>query len=406
MASCKLNMANQRDVKDIFMENGGCFSSDLGTLDGKVAVPAFRQETFDSKAWSNMHDPMYECIGNNAKGDTLAAKLLSVLTNRKIRRGSNATLKLEDYCPQFQAQIQGYVDAGEPVKIVLPAFPFKFPNPLRTPNAVGGDLADVLALTQIEGMNQAVQQIYDPGMEFVVLHDSRVYSEIFGISEEGVQQFQAGLKKAADKLCTGIAFVDIVDDLVGNRLVWQSQVDECYESVSKQWAELKDTPHVQELLRNSRRNVNPACCVGSFSPTHGVSNPADFDHFFEVLYDNPEFENDPRRVCMDKYIEEFGRRYLAATAAVNHFNVIGESFPDHLRGTVHPKPGQLGIHLVNQKTRPVPWSGVGVIRCNGNTKRGFSTIRNWFDVVREPDRYTAIIANDYDGVFGYKELPK
>lgn len=33
-------------------------------------------------------------------------------------------------------------------------------------------------------------------------------------------------------------------------------------------------------------------------------------------------------------------------------------YPKSIRGTVHPKPKQWGIHLVNRHTRIFPWHGV------------------------------------------------
>jgi len=47
-----------------------------------------------------------------------------------------------------------------------------------------------------------------------------------------------------------------------------------------------------------------------------------------------------------------------------------------IRATVHPKPGQFGIHLVNSNSRIFPWQGV-ILKNNSNEFHTTSTQEAW-----------------------------
>lgn len=57
--------------------------------------------------------------------------------------------------------------------------------------------------------------------------------------------------------------------------------------------------------------------------------------------------------------------FALTLCALKAINAVAAFFPYDLRATVHPKPGQWGLHLVNNKTRVFPWQGVAFKKNTG-----------------------------------------
>ena len=59
--------------------------------------------------------------------------------------------------------------------------------------------------------------------------------------------------------------------------------------------------------------------------------------------------------------------YMVVQHALEKFNLFSKSIPNSIRMTIHPKEGQIGIHLVKKTTFLLPWMGVGVLKRNGES---------------------------------------
>lgn len=68
------------------------------------------------------------------------------------------------------------VKAEQPVRMVLPAFPFKSPNTKFKVLGTLPDKAEDVALAHLNGMCVAIQEIYAPGAKLVIVSDGMVYN--------------------------------------------------------------------------------------------------------------------------------------------------------------------------------------------------------------------------------------
>ncbi|CAG8290184.1 unnamed protein product [Penicillium salamii] len=99
----------------------------------------------------------------------------------------------ESFVPIVLAQIE----KQEPIRMILPAFPFKSPN---SHDKVLGDLPDFgeeLALFHLNGLCQNISAVYAPGAEIYISSDGLVYNDILGVSDETVWNYGEALRNIA-----------------------------------------------------------------------------------------------------------------------------------------------------------------------------------------------------------------
>jgi pyoverdine/dityrosine biosynthesis protein Dit1 len=76
----------------------------------------------------------------------------------------------------FLPVVQGQVERGESIKMLLPGFPFKSPNNKTKVLGVLPDLGEELALKRLDGIASAIDAIYEPGAEIHITSDGLVYN--------------------------------------------------------------------------------------------------------------------------------------------------------------------------------------------------------------------------------------
>ncbi|MCJ1283298.1 hypothetical protein MMC26_002626 [Xylographa opegraphella] len=112
----------------------------------------------------------------------------------------------------FLPAIQGYLDAGKPVRMILPAFPFKSPNKVDKVIGALPDLGEELALAHLNGLCETITEVYKPGAEITILSDGIVYSDILSVPDEEVWAYGESLREmAVSKGFRYIRFARILD---------------------------------------------------------------------------------------------------------------------------------------------------------------------------------------------------
>lgn len=76
----------------------------------------------------------------------------------------------------FIPAVQGYVEAGMAVRMIIPAFPFKSPNKVDKVLGRLPDLGEELALAHLNGLCETIREAYGPGAEITVVSDGVVYN--------------------------------------------------------------------------------------------------------------------------------------------------------------------------------------------------------------------------------------
>ncbi|RYN86756.1 hypothetical protein AA0120_g7999 [Alternaria tenuissima] len=102
----------------------------------------------------------------------------------------------------FLPIVAGQVERKEPIRMLLPGFPFKSPNQKDKVLGVLPDLGEELALKHLDGLCEKIKAIYGHGAECHITSDGLVYNDLLGVTDETVWNFGQGVREiaAANKL--------------------------------------------------------------------------------------------------------------------------------------------------------------------------------------------------------------
>jgi hypothetical protein len=108
--------------------------------------------------------------------DSTEAKVLEVLhvlqTYGVAFERANHWEGLESFIPTVKKQ----VEAGEPVRLLLPGFPFKSPNAKDKVLGALPDFGEELALSHLNGLCDNIARVYEHGAEVHICSDGLVYN--------------------------------------------------------------------------------------------------------------------------------------------------------------------------------------------------------------------------------------
>jgi pyoverdine/dityrosine biosynthesis protein Dit1 len=76
----------------------------------------------------------------------------------------------------FLPVVTGQVERKEPIRMLLPGFPFKSPNTKDKVLGVLPDLGEELALKHLDGLCEKIKDIYEYGAECHITSDGLVYN--------------------------------------------------------------------------------------------------------------------------------------------------------------------------------------------------------------------------------------
>lgn len=105
----------------------------------------------------------------------LAAKILNVINRYQLGDHRHST-RSADGSFRFLAQIYSIIKTGQPIKMCLPAFPFKSPNSRDKVLGNLPDKAEEFALAHLNGICLAINDVYAPGAKLRIISDGLVYN--------------------------------------------------------------------------------------------------------------------------------------------------------------------------------------------------------------------------------------
>lgn len=103
-----------------------------------------------------------------------ASQILGVIS--RYRLSHKPTPKSDEGDLKFLAQIYSKVRAGRVINMCLPAFPFKSPNSVTKVLGHLPDKAEEVALAHLNGLCNAIKNIYPAGSELTIISDGLVYN--------------------------------------------------------------------------------------------------------------------------------------------------------------------------------------------------------------------------------------
>ena len=115
-------------------------------------------------------------ISDIPSSETLVSNILSIISAYR-HRSVDLPDRFETFIPLLQKQITEIVSKKEPVRFVLPAFPFKAPAEDNKSKTLGSlpDKAEEIALQTLDGFASSIAEVYEGGANVVIVSDASVY---------------------------------------------------------------------------------------------------------------------------------------------------------------------------------------------------------------------------------------
>ncbi|KAJ9627778.1 hypothetical protein H2203_002995 [Taxawa tesnikishii (nom. ined.)] len=101
----------------------------------------------------------------------------------------------------FFGSVHKRVEAGQPIKMVLPSFPWKSIN--RVHKGIGSlpDLAEELALSRLDHLCREIEKVYAGGAEVTIATDGLIFDDVVGITDDDTWSYGEALMDLCAEKC-------------------------------------------------------------------------------------------------------------------------------------------------------------------------------------------------------------
>ncbi|KTC81906.1 L-tyrosine/L-tryptophan isonitrile synthase family protein [Legionella cincinnatiensis] len=295
---------------------------------------------------------------NSAYAMEMAKKILAeFMIFRRVPKSIDACNDVN--CPKCSSphlpKILSAVKKSEPVTFVLPAFPGKSPNPEKVLSHFP-DHAERLALHFLGNLCQKIKRFYPPGIKIFLCSDGRVFSDVVGMKESNVTDYQVEL----DKLIQEMSLPDLstfnLDDFYRGLNFIQMR-----DELMKGYAQSLDF-----LKYKIRNGAKPTA-----SPDEQESNRM-YCGITRFLFEDSKYRGQTKsRTAIQK--ESRSKAYEVIRRSNAWSQLIAEHFPNAVRLSIHPQTcgaKKLGIRLIGNESWMTPWHGVVI-----ESKKGYILLK-------------------------------
>ncbi|HCR1367789.1 TPA: paerucumarin biosynthesis protein PvcA [Pseudomonas aeruginosa] len=274
--------------------------------------------------------------------DTLPARVLKelLLYRRRYPEHRQSASEADEIRRIEQVQlprIAAFIEAGEPIEFVLPAFPAKSPNPGKVLDS-RPDMAERLSLSFLNHLCQRIQLFYAPGAKITVCSDGRVFGDLVRIGGA----YQDALRLMIEEIgATHIGVFNLED--VRAFEAQRDNHEQLRQLLIDDYAEPLES--IRETLLASEEGLLLYRAITRFLYEDGLT---------------PDYQGSKTALQRDAKERAYGviQRSWAWGA------LLADQFPRAIRLSIHPQPAdslKFGIHMMPTRDDWLtPWHGVAV----------------------------------------------
>ncbi|KAF2724383.1 hypothetical protein K431DRAFT_310319 [Polychaeton citri CBS 116435] len=266
---------------------------------------------------------------------------------------------------KFIERVKRQVDNNEPVKIILPAFPWKSINTVDKVDGRLPDLGEVLALSRLNAMCEDIKKIYSTGAELTIATDGLVFDDIVGITDEDTWAYSESLLAiVAEKRFNSIKLARVFDlqattQIHMDKETYMSQVSNCRAELLREYGRTED--EIRELIQSDSDSLLTYRGFIRF-----LEKDLKHSHIGKTAVSGAEYRRRVKRVATNMMIR-----------AESFTKLIAAKRPDHVRLSIHPSTGmaKLSVPLVitgDGQFPRTPWHCVLAVGVDGS----YSTIHS------------------------------
>ena len=252
-------------------------------------------------------------------------------------------------------KILSAVRKNEPVTFILPAFPGKSPNPEKVLGPLP-DFAERLSLEFLGTLCQRIRKVYAPGIKIILASDGRVFSDVIGMQESNVTDYQVEINRLLKEMSlSDISLFNLDHFYKGLHFV------QMREELMKSYGQSLDF-----LKLKIRNGAKP-----SASPDEQEANCM-YSGITRFLFEDAMHAGQTKtRSAIQKESRSNAFEVIRRSNAWS--KVISEHFPEAVRLSIHPQTcgaKKLGICLIGNESWMTPWHGVAV-----ESKKGYVLLK-------------------------------
>lgn len=129
--------------------------------------------------------------------DTALAILHCLFSRRSLAPGQDPALDELALAPHLP-KVMAALEQGEPIEMVLPAFPGKSPNRQKTLGPLP-DLAEHHAIDELHRLCEEIRALHAPGAVIHICSDGYVFSDLVRVPDAHVQAYTDDIQRYADQ---------------------------------------------------------------------------------------------------------------------------------------------------------------------------------------------------------------
>ncbi|KAK2006119.1 hypothetical protein LZ32DRAFT_633178 [Colletotrichum eremochloae] len=279
-------------------------------------------------------------------------------------------------------KIRQFEAAKKPISLLLPAFPWKSPNPQKALSK-SPDLGEELGLKRLDRLCKELASVFPYGAQITIVSDGSVYNDLLGYPDENMFNYGKELRDmACENHLTSITFMRLVDVL--------------------------DLSDGNAMSKNTFLNMTAICrselerrfLAPGFSIEEEIKNHPDtaltYRGFVKGAQDDLRWgPNIPQDVKSkeDKYREEAQRVGERMTQRLIAYEKALEfRFPHSIRISIHPSTGEskFSVPLVPQPDcfGLTPWHSCLLVTTQGDYRT------TWAKNVTDPEKYEVVYRNN------------
>jgi len=250
----------------------------------------------------------------------------------------SASLMMQSERTPHLPKVRYWIERGEPINLVLPAFPAKSPSRRKTLGHLP-DLGEELAFSNLCQLCDEIGRVHAPGAKVIICSDGRVFADVVRIPDEDVTAYNDEMRRYAK--AQGMHQIEFFD------------LDDVYPNV-KDFGMLREDLMVMygESLASLRERCRTDAAAGEMY--RGITR-------FMV----EDFSGIPAFAGMSRNALQNAAR-LAAYRVIQRSNAWGRLLAQHLphavRLSIHPQfrvSEKIGIRLVDgTDCWATPWHSV------------------------------------------------
>lgn len=135
---------------------------------------------------------MLPCSAPTTDVQQLSASILELLLPHRRAADPEERVSPHDF-PEQLRQIAGFVATDSPIVFALPGFPCKSPNSEKVLSHLP-DEGERLALRFLEGLCEAIQDLYAPGAVMLICSDGHVFGDLIRVPDEHIDAYSDALR--------------------------------------------------------------------------------------------------------------------------------------------------------------------------------------------------------------------